>query len=69
MHGACRQFFEASEACVEVEEGGEGGGEGVGWRRAMNRAGVVQVIRVARAGGGRGGCRRRHVKSGRLFTW
>ena len=46
VHGACRQFFEASEACVEIGEGGEGGstvGEGVGWRRAVNRAGVVQV--------------------------
>lgn len=51
MHGACRQFFDAAEACVEP--GGGGGsntaslppsrGLPVGWRAAVNRAGVVQV--------------------------
>eukprot|EP00752_Nemacystus_decipiens_P018720 g16783.t1 len=50
VHGACRQFFEAGEACVEPGGGGGGvqGEEGalarpVGWRDPVNRAGVVQV--------------------------
>lgn len=56
MHGACRQFFEAGEACVEPGDGdgdGDGGTQGeegmlarpVGWRDPVNRAGVVQVSR------------------------
>lgn len=60
VHGACRQFFEAGEAC---EEAGEGDGRGeeaeaeagavlerpVGWRDPVNRAGVVQVSRGNRS--------------------
>lgn len=50
MHGACRQFFDAAEACVEQGEGDASSGvtshDGVlpvGWRKTVNRAGVVQV--------------------------
>lgn len=61
MHGACRQFFEAGEACVEPgdgdgdRDGGTQGEEGmlarpVGWRDPVNRAGVVQVSRESANG-------------------
>ncbi|CAN0131113.1 unnamed protein product, partial [Ectocarpus sp. 4 AP-2014] len=42
VHGACRQFFQAGEACAE--QAGEGGlTRPAGWRDPVNRAGVVQV--------------------------
>lgn len=48
VHGACRQFFEAGAACVEHVEGGDSselspGELPVGWRKAVNRAGVVNA--------------------------
>ncbi|CAM9220980.1 unnamed protein product, partial [Ectocarpus fasciculatus] len=43
VHGACRQFFQAGEACAHEQGGGGGLARPAGWRDPVNRAGVVQV--------------------------